>query len=285
MFAADNMQPWIVAHRYSEFDTLNTEIRAAFPELTSAAGANSLPSLPAKDFFNNLDSTVISKRKEGLELYFTKIVTKIPQVLRSKLMENFLEIPLRVGAIRKKLVQEGILTTEEGDWFGAAPGTSSELLGEGQVADDGGDVSDADFAFMTADQADAEMQKLGSRPLDDAELGFMEEKINDLRQLMRRSTPKQVVTDPNVIKLGVYCKERWPRLRATMSFDAPDVSLIPRAMQVEEDLITALDEVKSTIAAYKMIQAAPEPPPGPPPPPPPPPPPTSAPDYLSSIWG
>jgi hypothetical protein len=278
------MQPWIVAHRYSEFDVLNTEIRKTFPDLTTVAGAGALPSLPEKDFFNNLDSAVISKRKDGLEQYFTQIVTKIPAVLRSKLIMDFLEVSVRIAAIRKKLTQDGQLSADEGTWFGAAPGTSSELVSEGTLLEEGGDTGAVDFEFMTADDAEAEMLKIGSRPLDDHELGLMEEKIGDLRQLMRRSTPKQVVTDPNVVKLGGYCKDRWPRLRATMSFDALDVSLIPRAMQVEEDLITVLDEVKSTIAAYKMIQSAPEPPQGPPPPPPPPPPVPPA-SSLGSLWG
>lgn len=45
----DNLQPWISARRYREFDVLNDEIKKAFP-----AYASNLPALPEKDYFRFL---------------------------------------------------------------------------------------------------------------------------------------------------------------------------------------------------------------------------------------
>ena len=113
------------------------------------------------------------------------------------------------------------------------------------------------YQFLTADDAEELRLEKKSRPLDDCELGQMEEKISEVRSTMRSLTPKQVVTSTSLSREFAYCRERWPRLRATMCFEAAggDVSLIPRAMQLEEDLVALQDEVKSIVAAYGMVMA------------------------------
>ena len=99
----EDMKPWIVAHRYSEFDRLHTEIEKLFPEYAYGAGDNKLPSLPQKDFFNNFDSAVIERRREGLENYFTVIITKLPKVLKCTLMEDFMFVRERVASIKQQM--------------------------------------------------------------------------------------------------------------------------------------------------------------------------------------
>ena len=157
--------------------------------------------------------------------------------------------------------------------MGAAPGTENALAGDTRTdeVDDGDDAItewNSTGMFMTADEAEQKMLQGSSIPLDDCQLGDLEEKIFEIRNMMRSFTPKQVVTNKKLSKLFSQCREQWPCLRATMSFDrSPDVSLIPRAMQVEEDLVAVQGEVKSVVAAYSMVLTSV--PSGPPPPVPP----------------
>ena len=99
----EDMKPWIVAHRYSEFDRLHAEIERQFPEYVLGAGENKLPALPQKDFFNNFDSAVIEQRREGLENYFTIIITKLPKVLKCPLMEEFMFVRERIASIKQQM--------------------------------------------------------------------------------------------------------------------------------------------------------------------------------------
>ena len=99
----EDMKPWIVAHRYSEFDRLHAEIERQFPEYALGAGDNKLPALPVKDFFNNFDNNVIRQRREGLENYFTAIITKLPKVLKCELMEEFMFVKERIATIKKQM--------------------------------------------------------------------------------------------------------------------------------------------------------------------------------------
>jgi hypothetical protein len=73
----DNMQPWIVAHRYKEFDSLDTRLKNAYPTFI-----NQIPKLPKKDIFSYLDTTVIAKRRKMLEDYMTKVVLMLPAIMR-----------------------------------------------------------------------------------------------------------------------------------------------------------------------------------------------------------
>lgn len=105
----ENMQPWIVAHRYKEFDTLDGQIRRMFPLLQ-----HNMPSMPEKDFFNYLNSSVIAKRRQGLEDYVSKIVISMPTILRSELFNSFLGINERLVVIKKKLTDMGLMSTTAG---------------------------------------------------------------------------------------------------------------------------------------------------------------------------
>lgn len=143
--------------------------------------------------------------------------------------------------------------------MGAAPGTENALAEGTRVSDEEKDDDvitewNSTGMFLTADEAEQKMLQDSSAPLDDCQLGDLEEKIFEIRNMMRSFKPKEVVTNKKLSKLFSQCREQWPCLRATMSFDrSPDVSLIPRAMQVEEDLVAVQGEVKSVVAAYSMV--------------------------------
>ncbi len=80
----DNLQPWISARRYREFDTLDTQLRRLYPSLSS-----NLPNLPEKDFFRALESDVVQRRRNALENYMAKIVSSMPTVShRFKMLRN-----------------------------------------------------------------------------------------------------------------------------------------------------------------------------------------------------
>jgi hypothetical protein len=94
----DNLQPWIVAHRYKEFDQLDVKLKKLFPSFEK-----NMPSLPKKDLFRYLDSTVIAQRRSILEDYMSKVVVSMPTILRSETMNEFLNITERIASIRLKL--------------------------------------------------------------------------------------------------------------------------------------------------------------------------------------
>ena len=158
---------------------------------------------------------------------------------------------------------EGLTTgdSEEGTWLGAAPGSENQLSGgeaKGEESEEAGSGEwESTGMFLTVDEVQEMMVKEGSSPLDDCDLGDLEEKIFEIRQSMRTLTPKQIVTSSKLSRQFKYCRNLWPRLRATMDFErSTDVSLIPRAMQVEEDLVAVQGEVKSVVAAYNMVLAS-----------------------------
>ena len=105
----DNMKPWIVAHRYSEFHALHQQLKAEFPRPNADYPSSSynnvinLPRLPSKEFFNSLDLQVVEKRRNGIEAYFTEIVSKMPTVLKSRSIDNFLFVSERIKSIKTTL--------------------------------------------------------------------------------------------------------------------------------------------------------------------------------------
>jgi hypothetical protein len=87
-----------VAHRYKEFDSLDTRLKATYQNYV-----NQIPKLPKKDLFSYLDSAVVAKRRKMLEDYMAKIVLTLPAIMRSELMNSFLGISVRISTIRKKI--------------------------------------------------------------------------------------------------------------------------------------------------------------------------------------
>lgn len=101
----DNLQPWIAARRYREFDVLDQQLRRLFPSL-----GKSMPTLPEKDYFRFLEADVVERRRSALEDYLSKVLTKLPTILRSELVDEFLGISERIKTIRQKIGPDSILT-------------------------------------------------------------------------------------------------------------------------------------------------------------------------------
>ena len=59
----ENIEPWIVAHRYKEFDMLHNKVKSKYSSL-----AKSMPQLPKKEMFGNMDAQVIAKRRVTYKL-------------------------------------------------------------------------------------------------------------------------------------------------------------------------------------------------------------------------
>lgn len=96
----ENMQPWIVAHRYKEFDLLDQQLKKKFPRLEA-----NMPKLPKKELFRSLQADVVAQRRAVLEEYMSKIVNSMPSLVRSELMNDFLDITNRISGIRLMLLK------------------------------------------------------------------------------------------------------------------------------------------------------------------------------------
>ena len=226
----ENMQPWISARRYREFDALDADLKRAFPSME-----HSMPRLPAKDFFRFLEQDVIEKRRGTLENYMTRIVAHLPTILRSSLFSEFLGIGERIATIKPMLglgapsvgptrgasaggeqlrARGGTSssgTTSAGSATGsAAGGPASGLMGEGKV-----DL-DASGLILTVDQAEIEKAAKGSVFFIDSELSLLEEQIRDLTLLLRSARPQELLLrNQRAYYLLVAVTSEWPRLRAT----------------------------------------------------------------------
>lgn len=111
-----------------------------------------------------------------------------------------------------------------------------------------------DTLMMTVDQADQFRIAHGILPFDELGLGLMEEDVRDLLHAVGNANPQyDLLPNSNVNKLLLACTTKWPQLRATVECGLNqngdiDFSLIPRAMQTEEDLVKGIDDFKSLVA-------------------------------------
>lgn len=93
----DNMQPWLVARRYREFDFLDSTIRKEFPSLK-----DQLIPLPGKAIMT-FGQVSVPERTRGIEDYMINILNTVPQVLKSSHMYIFLDLTERIEGIKKKI--------------------------------------------------------------------------------------------------------------------------------------------------------------------------------------
>jgi hypothetical protein len=235
----DNLQPWIVARRYREFDQLDLQLRKYYPTL-----AKSLIKLPEKDYFRFLEADVVEKRRLALEDYMYTVVVKLPSILRSDLFNEFLGIHERIYTIRTKL---------GGFVYDASAGNNSNTL---PLSNDELDGILSDISLvLTYDKAESIREATNCQSFDEDGLGRLEEDVRDLCNMLKRATVHDLSSNSKFRNLFTSCSQRWPRLRATTVVGASDLdfTLIPRAMQTEEDLIRAIDEFKSLVEAGKML--------------------------------
>jgi len=239
----DNMQPWIAARRFREFEQLDSSLKKHFPLL-----ANNLCPMPEKDFFRFLDAEVVERRRIALEDYMTRIVTKLPSILRSELFNEFLGIGERIASIRTKI---GGFDSPRGNRNNDGEQNNNEVDGNNSTFNMV--VSDNDIKILSMEDAEKCRIENNSKSLDEDELGRLEEDIRDLVNCLRHAAPQDALIGPKIRLLLKACTTRWPSLRATANVsDEVDFSLIPRAMQAEEDLIHSVNEFKSLIAAHTL---------------------------------
>jgi hypothetical protein len=72
-----------------------------------------MPKLPKKELFRALSSDVVAERRAVLEEYMSKIVSSMPSLLRSELMNDFLDITNRISGIRLMLLKASNKRVEE----------------------------------------------------------------------------------------------------------------------------------------------------------------------------
>jgi hypothetical protein len=79
----ENMQPWLVARRYREFDALDASLRRDYPQF-----ADKLIPLPGKGILT-LGVVNLTERTSGIEHYIIHILNNVPQVrCTTRLYEN-----------------------------------------------------------------------------------------------------------------------------------------------------------------------------------------------------
>jgi hypothetical protein len=161
--------------------------------------------LPKKLLFGSLTSETIDKRTKDIEEYMSTIITQIPQMLRSRYIDEFFGISERLKTIsrqieelNKKLPQSA--PEDEPLYTGMvsfAPGVEEEM---------GGD--DTKEVKKRAGEDDKEMNRPlqlkdlftledieglcneNIRPFDSDDLAQVEEYVRDLRQLLRKTKAK-----------------------------------------------------------------------------------------------
>ncbi len=260
----DNLQPWIAARRYREFDQLDSELRSQFPNFERA-----MPKLPGKDFFRFLEADVIDKRRQTLENYVSRIVLHLPTILRSSTMGDFLGIQDRLITI-KKLLAASKVPDPKSMFSGQSPDISppqekhaalaptvvtsqpNSTSPQSVFAAGSEHISNGEITIKTADQADQRRRELGYGPLSDEELAEFEDNLRKLIiGLQNHNSGKRIKKTSagyiNLVKLTM----QWPQLRATCLVEnASNMSftLIPRAMQAEEDLIRLIRDFENLTA-------------------------------------
>lgn len=200
---ANAMQPWVVARRFREFDTLDTALRDAFPQLGSK-----LSDLPPKTFLPwDMTSSTVLFRLQKLESYIRRIVTDpvLRPLLMSRQMDTFLEISQRLR-LMKDPSRDPVYRGQEN---GASEGSTIA-----QQAPDAGEPA---------------------TPLTEPELRRVEGMVQIFLQISMNHDMNQSV-DPTVQRMLKDCQSLWPRVQATGNPDtAVDPSLIARALQCDED--------------------------------------------------
>ena len=230
----ENMQPWISARRYREFDTLDQDLKRCFPAME-----NGMPRLPAKDFFRFLEQDVIEKRRSALENYMTRVVGHLPTILRSEQVSDFLGIRERIATIKQLLGEPGggggggaspavgrrgaapapMLERRTSVAQPPAPSSSASPRGaspplppaEGRM-----DLDDRCGLILSIDAAEAAKSSLGATFFIDSELSSLEEQVRDLTFLLRSASPQELLfKNQRAYYLLSAVTADWPRLRAT----------------------------------------------------------------------
>jgi hypothetical protein len=125
---------------------------------------------------------------------------------------------------------------------------------------------------MTGEEAQKLYDSANAPPLTEYELGVLEESVRDVRTTMLLNTSnvsfaelissarrlthpilQMIATDERLRSRVAYCQQQWPSLKRTADFaDNPNLALVPRALQVDEELERAMADFKSILTVYKL---------------------------------
>jgi hypothetical protein len=243
---SETAKPWMVARRFREYYALDSILRAVFPHL-----ADHLPPLPAKAMFGSLAYDTVRARQSQLETYVQRLLTDQPlsPIVTSPQLDEFLMITDRLkqikggvhGTIRGGAPQGQEQNQQIHDSLPSEPGSESFLplpRGKGLL------VEDAQQIF----------ERTSPVPLTDAGLTEMEANVVALHSSMRNMRAKSAI-GLELKQLIEKCRMAWPRLKATGDLEGnPDLSLVQRALQCDEDL-TRLAATVTTVLAIKQSQS------------------------------
>jgi hypothetical protein len=315
----ENLQPWISARRYREFDTLDYDLRRSFPNYE-----RSMPTLPAKDFFRALQADVVDKRRQTLESYMSRVVLHLPTILRSRIISDFLGIEERIRVIKKQIA-EGIRKPiawqkrNESEFYekasrrlsgheGAASPHKDDVEARKATEDAAirasiseGTISEADLLqskvetgtqaapvaptltpehisseksditsnaesnvdeskfIRTVEQAEAKRtESIHCPALNEDQLSFFEEELRKLIiGLQAHSGNKKIKKSSEGYRKLIKITTAWPKLRATCQVEGRESStsptLIPRAMQAEEDLVKLIKDFEDAMATANHL--------------------------------
>jgi len=278
----NSMQPWIVARRFREFVALDGDLRRIWGQ-SGMDGGDKFPDLPSRfNLFGSdrLDDATVESRKVQLEEYMVCIIQNFPLLMKSSAISRFVGVKERVKAIRAQLAAAAGPEEDETAFdYGkkgadimsgksVAPGTIAQLKSDKDTGPSQPEFSTFDTvialanALLDTDKADLILTSGVATfiPLDDDQLGVMEEDLVTLKQLQRSYTPKKYLLSTKVGDLMTKCSLSWPALKLSASFPSDDASggptanpaLVPRAMQVDEDLSAAVNEFKSLLIAVGL---------------------------------
>jgi PX domain len=161
----DNMQPWIVARRYREFDALDYQLRRSFP-----SQIGQLVPLPEKSFFSSMASSIVDQRRRTLEDYMSRIVQRLPTVLRSRNIDDFLGISERIHLIRAQLGPDAGLLSVTSSTSHNMSSSSGSGAGAGAGARTGAGTASNSAAGPSGDTASATAAALEELAKIDSEL-------------------------------------------------------------------------------------------------------------------
>eukprot|EP01031_Cornospumella_fuschlensis_P036972 gene36972-44852_t len=136
-------------------------------------------------------------------------------------------------------------------------GSTAASMQRGQVVDitPPRKQEEEEVEVWSSDQAEEIKEMKQVPPMDEDQLGRFEEDVRSLMNLMQNSRPKELLRPNSEARQGIRSvTKRWPALRATSVVGVGvDFSLIPRAMQVEEDLVRLINEFRNLETIKKMV--------------------------------
>ncbi len=157
-----------------------------------------------------------------MEEYVSHIVSTMPTILRSEIMDRFLNISPRIKAIKSQMIKAGNYSQSisTGGHATSSPGEQGSGSGSGGAAATGavgagvgGGIDLKDITITSEDQAERIRKERKVPPLDDSSLGLFEEDTRELWLILCRTGTREVGRRARSRVLVLSLTNRWPALR------------------------------------------------------------------------